>query len=452
VIKNVDSIFLCINTGGIPGGKAKIMLTAVNDIVTLKIEKLVNGGDGLGHLEQLAVFVPRTAPQDVVKVRIASRKKNFARAELLEVVSPSSCRVTPPCPFFLNGCGGCQWLYLDYPVQLEIKTALVAESIHHALKSNPVDIPAILPMSNPVHYRNKATVKCTLAGDKTLELGFFARQSHQVVDIFSQPNGACLVLSQENNRFLSECVIALQGHLSWLRKRKVTSIAVRSSHSADNDQPVRISTDLPEFIFAGRKKIVELVAEQVIIHCGGRDFQVTGNSFFQTNTRQTEILLKVIEKFLLLDPPGKVLVDLFSGIGLFSLSFAAFFDRVYGVESSASAIRDARCNGEIQGIHNVSWIAGRAEDEFASLAVTLPQLDTVIIDPPRQGCDRRLLTHLVSSRVQKIIYVSCDLATLCRDLKLLAAGGFQALAVQPVDMFPHTYHIECVALLTRKLS
>ncbi len=425
------------------------MPAAVNDLVTLKIEKLVNGGDGFAHLDQLAVFVPRTAPQDVVKVRIARRKKNFARAELLEIISPSSCRVTPPCPFFLNGCGGCQWLHLDYAVQLETKTALVAESICHALKSNLVDIPAILPMSNPVHYRNKATVKCTLAGNKTLELGFFARQSHQVVDIFAQSKGTCLALSQGGNRFLSECVIALQDHLSWLRQRKVTSIAVRSAHSADNVQPVRISTDLPEFIFAGRKKIVELVADQVIIHCGGRDFQVTGNSFFQTNTRQTEILLKVIEKFLLLDPPGKVLLDLFSGVGLFSLSFAEFFDRVYGVESSASAIRDAHFNSEAQGIHNVSWIAGRAEDEFAVLAATLPRLDTVIIDPPRQGCDRRLLTQLVSSRVQKIIYVSCDLATLCRDLQVLAAGGFQVLVVQPVDMFPHTYHIECVALLTR---
>jgi 23S rRNA (uracil1939-C5)-methyltransferase len=425
------------------------MPIAVNDLVTLKIEKLVNGGDGFAHLDQLAVFVPRTAPQDVVKVRIARRKKNFARAELLEIVSPSSCRVTPPCPFFLNGCGGCQWLHLDYAAQLEIKTALVAESICHALKSNLVDIPAILPMSNPVHYRNKATVKCILAGNKTLELGFFARQSHQVVDIFAQSKGSCLALSQEGNRFLSECVIALQDHLSWLRQRKVTSIAVRGHHSADN---VQISTDLPEFIFADRKKIVELVADQVIIHCGGRDFQVTGNSFFQTNTRQTAILLKAIEKFLLLDPPGKVLFDLFSGVGLFSLAFAEFFDRVYGVESSAGAIRDAHFNGEAQGIHNVSWITGRAEDEFAALAATLPRLDTVIIDPPRQGCDRRLLTQLVSSRVQKIIYVSCDLATLCRDLQVLAAGGFQVLVVQPVDMFPHTYHIECVALLTRKLS
>ncbi len=432
--------------------KAKIMSAAINNIVTLKIEKLVNGGDGLAHLDQLAVFVPRTAPQDVVKVRLTNRKKNFARAELLEIVSPSSCRVTPPCPFFLNGCGSCQWLHLDYAAQLEIKTAMVAESICHVLKSNLIDISAILPMSNPVHYRNKATVKCTLTGKKTLELGFFARQSHQVVDVFTQSNGTCLALGQGGNRFLSECIIALQDHFSWLRQRKVTSIAVRSAHFSDRGQPARISTDLPEFIFAGRKKISEMVANQVIIHCGGRDFQVTGNSFFQTNTRQTETLLKVIKKFLLFDPPGKVLIDLFSGVGLFSLLFAEFFDRVYGVESSAGAVRDAHFNGESQGIRNVSWIAGRAEDEFATLTATLPQLDTVIIDPPRQGCNRRLLTQLVSSRVQKIIYVSCDLATLCRDLQVLAAGGFQVLAIQPVDMFPHTYHVESVVLLTRKLS
>lgn len=428
------------------------MPVAVNDVVTLKIEKLVNGGDGLGHLGHLAIFVPRTAPQDVVKVRIAQRKKNFARAELLEIVFPSSFRVASPCPFFHNGCGGCQWLHLDYAAQLEIKTALVTENIHHALKNKLLDIPAIIPMSNPVHYRNKATVKCVLAGNKTLELGFFARQSHQVVDIFAQARGTCLTLNQGANRFLSECAIALQDHLFWLRQRKVTSIAVRGSHSAASGQPVRISTDLPAFICASRKKIVDLVTEQVIIHCGGRDFHVSGPSFFQTNTSQAEILLKVMEKFLLLDPPGRVLLDLFSGVGLFSLSFAHFFDRVYGVESSASAVRDARFNAEDQGVKNVSWIAGRAEDEFVSLAATLPQLDTVIIDPPRQGCERRLLTQLASSRVEKIIYVSCDLATFCRDLQVLDAGGFQVLAVQPVDMFPHTQHIECVALLTRTLS
>ena len=427
------------------------MPVVVNDIVTLEIEKLVHGGDGLGHLNQLAVFVPRTAPHDVVKVRITRRKKSFVRAELLEIITPSPRRIFSPCSFFSSGCGGCQWLHLEYPAQLEIKTSLVAESICHALKHHQVDIPAILPMSNPVHYRNKATVKGVLAGDKILNLGFFARQSHQVVDIFARSKGACLALSQGNNRFLSECATALQDYLSWLRKRKITSIAVRSAYSAGSGRPVRVSTDLPEFIFAGRKNIVELVAKQVIIHCGGRDFQVTGNSFFQTNIPQTEILLKVIEKFLLLDPPGKVLVDLFCGVGLFSLSFAHFFERVYGIESSAGAVRDARCNAEIQGVHNASWIAGRAEEEFVSLGASVPRLDTVIIDPPRQGCDHRLLTQLVSSRAQKVIYVSCDLATLCRDLQILAAGGFQVLAVQPVDMFPHTCHIECVALLMREL-
>ncbi|NIA19622.1 MAG: TRAM domain-containing protein, partial [Xanthomonadaceae bacterium] len=209
------------------------MPVAVNDIVTLRIEKLLNGGDGLGRFDGLAVFVPRTAPQDMVKVRITSRKKNFVRAELLEIIIPSPQRISSPCPFFSSGCGGCQWLHLDYAAQLEIKTALVAESIRHALKSDLVDIPAILSMSDPVHYRNKATVKCVLTGDKTLELGFFARQSHQVVDIFAQSQGDCLALSEGNNRFLSESVIALQDHLDWLRQRKVTSIAVRSSHFAD---------------------------------------------------------------------------------------------------------------------------------------------------------------------------------------------------------------------------
>ncbi|NIA18879.1 MAG: hypothetical protein GWP07_00340 [Xanthomonadaceae bacterium] len=196
--------------------------------------------------------------------------------------------------------------------------------------------------------------------------------------------------------------------------------------------------------------MTKLLVDPVNIQCGGKVFQVSGSSFFQTNTRQAEVLLQVVEKFLRLDPSsGKVLVDLFSGVGLFSLAFADSFEHVYGIESSLSAVSDARCNSEAQGVDNVSWIAGRAEDEFASLAAGLLGLDTIIIDPPRQGCERRLLMQLAASQARKIIYVSCDLATLCRDLQILAAGGFQTLAVQPLDMFPHTYHIECLALLIK---
>jgi 23S rRNA (uracil1939-C5)-methyltransferase len=421
------------------------MPAAVNDVVTLKIDKLVHGGDGLGRLDDLAVFVPRTAPGDVVRARIVSRKKHFLRAELQEILSPSPWRVSPSCPFFAAGCGGCQWLHLDYDAQQRIKTSLVVESIHHALKNDQAEIFELLPMTDPVRHRNKATAKCALGKAGELTLGFFAGRTHRVVDVFSGSGGGCLAQNRANNVFLAACAAALRDYLPWLRRRKVTSIAIRSADGV-------VSTDLPKYILESGKELLTLAADRVSIRCGGRDFRVSGPSFFQTNTRQAETLLQVVENFLRPDLPGKVLVDLFSGVGLFSLSFAGLFDRVYGIESSTSAVADARFNAGAQGIDNVSWLAGRAEDEFSPLAASVAGLDAVIIDPPREGCDRRLLAQLAASRARKIIYVSCDLATFCRDLRHLAAAGYELDAVQPVDMFPHTAHIETVACLRRNSS
>lgn len=418
------------------------MPVAVNGIVTLEIDKLVHGGDGLGRLNGQAVFVPRTAPGDVVRARIVSRKKHFLRAELQEIVSPSPQRISPPCPFFAAGCGGCQWLHLDYAAQQRIKTDLVAESLRHTLKDDHLQVLDLLPMDDPVHYRNKATAKCSLGKDGELTVGFFAGRTHQVVDVFSGSQGGCLAQNRLNNDFLTICALALQDYPAWLRRRKVTSIAVRSADGV-------VSTDLPRDILEGREDLQALAADRVSIRCGGRAFRVTGPSFFQTNTRQAETLLRVVENFLRPDLPGKVLVDLFSGVGLFSLSFAGFFDHVYGVESSASAVSDARFNAENQGIDNISWLSGRAENEFSALVASISGLDAVIIDPPREGCDRRLLSQLSASRARKIIYVSCDLATLCRDLRHLAAAGYALDAVQPVDMFPHTAHLETVVCLRR---
>jgi len=425
------------------------MPVAVNGIVTLEIDKLVHGGDGLGRLNGQAVFVPRTAPGDVVRARIVSRKKHFLRAELQEIVSPSPQRISPPCPFFAAGCGGCQWLHLDYAAQQRIKTDLVAESLRHTLKDDHLQVLDLLPMDDPVHYRNKATAKCSLGKDGELAVGFFAGRTHQVVDVFSGSQGGCLAQNRANNDFLAACAAALRHFLPWLRRRKATSVAVRSADMGGGTGSFPVCTDLPKYILESRKDLLVLTADQVSIRCGGRAFRVTGPSFFQTNTRQAETLLRVVENFLRPDLPGKVLVDLFSGVGLFSLSFAGFFDHVYGVESSASAVSDARFNAENQGIDNISWLSGRAENEFSALVASISGLDAVIIDPPREGCDRRLLSQLSASRARKIIYVSCDLATLCRDLRHLAAAGYALDAVQPVDMFPHTAHLETVVCLRR---
>lgn len=428
------------------------MSADVNDIVTLTIEKLVYGGDGLGRVDQLAVFVPWTAPHDIIRAKIVTRKKRYARAELLEIITPSPVRITPPCPYIQHGCGGCPWQHLAYDSQLAIKRELVVEGLRHALPAETVEVHAVVGMTDPFHFRNKVTAKCVLVDHENVHLGFFAANSHRVVSIFSLPTGSCLVQHRQNNQFLADCGRSLPAFASWLNKRPITSIAVRSGMDVLGTHVPRLTTDLPAAIVARLKTTAAMVADRVAIPCRGLTFQVSGQSFFQTNTSQAEILVDTVAGLLLSGKHNGTLVDLFCGVGLFALSFAGFFDRVYGIESSRSALRDAEINSKTLAAEQVTWIGGRAEKMFSPLAARLSTIDAVILDPPREGCDQRLLQQLAASKVARIVYVACDLATLCRDVQRLAALGYQLLSAQPVDMFPHTYHLEIVAFLVRKVS
>jgi len=412
--------------------ESKIMLNR-NDTLELTIEKLTYTGDGLARHDNQVIFVPQTAPGDRVEVEITELKKRFARAQLRRIIKPSPYRIEPPCDAFQRGCGGCQWLYLDYDAQLQIKHAIVQEAlIQHHLTNVPVK--PILGMDDPFHYRNKGTVMVHATSEE-ITVGFYEHRSNTIVDVFGSGTGECPVQATANNTMLQEVGRRLR------TEHRIISPPQRLAFRAGTDG--KISANLPP---QWKNKIQ--TTKHARFEFRGYQFRVFGASFFQINTNQTEKLLQVIDGYLS-HHPIRQLVDLFCGVGLFAICFAGHAEQVWGIESSRAAIKDAQKNQHLNQTSNINWILGRAERELFNLWQKEPALDTLILDPPREGCDKRLIGDITQSNLQRVVYVSCDPMTLIRDLKRLQTGGFQIVELQPIDMFPHTYHIECVAYLER---
>lgn len=400
-----------------------------SQIIQLNIEKLICGGDGLGRWNNIAVFVPETVPGEVVKAKVTERKKSYAKAKLVEILEESPYRVEPKCPFFLQGCGGCQWMHIDDSEQLKIKGEIVSETLRRVGKLEDVDVLPVLGMKQPYHFRNKATANVSRENNRN-KIGFFARNSHQVIDIYGKSNGNCLAQSQLNNRILSEIG-------THLKSRLPKSIALRSG--AEN-----VSINLPKSLIR-QLPSREKIAKNVYIQIDDKTFGVYGTSFFQTNTNQATVLVNSVKDFLA-DTTGGVLLDIYSGVGLFGISVAHMFDTVIGIESSKSSIIDANENSKLNAIQNTTWLHGKAKEKFSQIH---ENIEVIILDPPREGCDKTLVKQIAKSSTKKIVYVSCDVATLSRDLRMLSESGFSIKQIQPIDMFPHTYHIECVASIER---
>ena len=411
-------------------------MLSIKQIIEIKIEKMVYGGDGFGQWKELAVFIPNVVLGDIVEARITHLKKNFARAEVIRILQKSPIRSQPKCPFFEKGCGGCQWMYIDYAEQLIIKRQIIEESLKKAGLKN-VKVQSVLGMSTPYHFRNKAIAKCFVDSTKHVKVGFYEKNSHNVISVFSILNGECLAQNQMNNHTLREIAEVLSRHVNLAKN--IHSIAVRSNTTqASVRLPTSIISKLPS---------KNQISNHIYMQIRDKKFRIFGASFFQTNTLQTNILVETVEKYLG-DRQNGILVDVFSGVGLFSICFAHKFDKVIGIEASASSIKDAQFNIKQNKITNIQWIRGKAEEKFANLKDNA-NIVAIILDPPRQGCHKKLLEEISQSSTNKIIYVSCDLATLCRDLKILQDSNYKICEIQPIDMFPHTYHIECVVKIAK---
>ena len=449
----------------------------------LDIAQLAFGGKGIAKVDGMAVFVDQTVPQDRVLARIVKKKKKYAEARVIELLRSSPLRVQAPCPY--SGiCGGCKWQFLDYARQLTFKQQHVSESLAHIGLIQDVRVHPTIGSERIFGYRNKMEFSCATRRwllpeelgrddvDTGIAVGLHVPGTYyKVLDI-----GACLLQPDLGNQLLDDVrnyiktsslpVYGLKTHQGFWRFLVLRHSAaydqwmvniVTASRELEQVKPLaeRIAETYPQVVsvvnnITTRKAGVAIGEYEIGLagnnvlkdRIGDYEFELSANSFFQTNTHGAKRLYDTVVEYAALTGTEHV-VDLYCGAGTIAIYLAAEAKTVTGLEMADSAVHDAVRNCRHNGIGNCQFICG-------DVRRTLPQLeqkpDVMIIDPPRAGMHQDVVKQVLIMRPQKIVYVSCNPATLSRDIALLKEA-YQVKEVQPVDMFPHTYHIEAVARL-----
>lgn len=415
------------------------------DEVELEITGMAQGGDGVGRWQGRVVFAIGGLPGEVARVRLHERKANYARGSVIEVINPSPERVVPRLP----DTDHMPWQHIDYAAQLRFKHAIVREQLAKLARLPDAPVQAVLPAAHPWHYRNTAHLHI-----QGTQVGYYAAGSRQVIDLAEDP----LLLPILNE--------ALQGLRAVLAEVKATVEQVTLRASATHAYAValvrgsgdleglgarwqnrvpkvtNIAYALPEAAAGNQPSVT--IKETL----GGVEFSLTLNSFFQIYTAQAEVLLQVVRDGLVLQP-GERLLDAYSGVGALALPLAKGLREVVAIEENVHAVADGERSAQQNAITNVRFITASVERVLSSIGVPF---DAVVLDPPRRGCHPAALQALLELRPRRIVYVSCHPGILARDLRPLLDAGYQLDWVQPVDMFPQTPHIECVALLQRSAS
>lgn len=445
-----------------------------NEQLTVYIEDLTHDGNGVAKVDGYPLFVRDALPQEEVKIHVVKTLKKYGFAKTIEVITPSPDRVAAPCEYF-EQCGGCQLQHLSYEGQLKWKRSMV-ENVMKRIGKIDVPVHEVKGMSEPWHYRNKSQIPFVQSATG-LAAGFYRPQSHDVVDM-----ERCLIQSKEADAVLAQLKYDLarldvtayneQQHRGVLRH-----VVVRTARATGEAMVVLVTAQkkLPQrdaVIEAVRKAIPTATSIVQNINSAktnvifgndtqtlwGKDaiedtigdvrFAISARSFYQVNPVQTEVLYKQALDYAQLTG-NEAVIDAYCGIGSISLFLAQQAKFVMGVEIVPQAIEDAKKNAALNGLTNTLFEAGAAEDVIPRWFKEGKEADVLVVDPPRKGCDEKLIATILSERPKRVVYVSCNPATLARDLRLLEDGGYKTQEVQPVDMFPHTTHVECVALMSR---
>lgn len=449
-----------------------------NQTYTMSITDIGTNGEGIGRIDGYTVFVEGALPEEVIKVLIVKTKKHFGYGKLLEILEPSPHRVTPACPVAAK-CGGCQLQHLSYEGQLAFKTKKVKDHLERIGGFSGISVGYAKGMEEPWRYRNKAQFP---VGGKTgePEIGFYAKRSHRIID-----TPVCMLQNEVNDRivkiiraFLAEYEIPLydetihRGLVRHIltrigrctgeimvclvvngRKLPHCDVLVERLREIEGMTSIvlNVNTDQTNVIL-GTEVHVLWGKETIRDYIGDVQFEISPLSFYQVNPLQTQVLYQTALDFAELEGNETVL-DLYCGIGTISLFFAQKAKHVFGVEIVPEAIADAKRNAALNGMDNADFAVGAAEDVIPRLyeekGITA---DVVVVDPPRKGCDSVLLDTIAAISPKKVVYVSCDSATLARDLAYLCPKGYTIEKVQVVDMFPHTVHVETVVLLGREFE
>lgn len=430
--------------------------------VRVKLERMIHGGSALGRHGRKAVFVSGGIAGEVVEVEVLEEKADYCLGRVARLLEPSPSRVEPRCPLF-GQCGGCHWQHIDYSAQLRFKEQILGEQLRRIGGFADPSLLPILGMEEPWHYRHKSRFGLRTVGERVL-LGYYRPGTRQPVEL-----EGCPILEAHINALYAKLRDEFK---QWLRPfRGFCTVEVRSS-----PEGAQVLMNTSTRFQQGLARVVEGLRElpfvkgvhhrllrrgvspryttyfgdpSIFYTIGGWRFQVQPTSFFQVNLRQAERLFpRAIE---LLKISGGPILDGYCGVGVLTLMASKSAGEVVGVDSVPSAIEDAERNAQLNGVENATFIEGLFQDRLAQLKGQ--RWDGVILDPPREGVVvKKALRQLAKIGPAKILYISCNPTTLARDCRRLCDGGYTLRLVQPVDMFPHTYHIEGIALLESKVQ
>ncbi len=449
-----------------------------NQTYEIEITGMNHEGQGVGRLEGMAVFVDGGIKGEKALVKINEVKKNYATSSIKSILNNSLGRVEPPCGNF-EKCGGCSLMHMNYKAQMEFKTDLVKETLKRIGKLEEVKVNDTIGMDNPHNYRNKVQFPVALKDGKPV-MGFYERRSHNVAD-----GSSCLIQDESSSlvrqvvlEFLSTNKISIydektgSGLLRHVMVRKgfktsevMVVLVINGDSIPNSDKLIENLKDKVEGltsvflninkrntnIILGEKNKKLFGRDTITDYIGRFKFDISPLSFFQVNPVQTEVLYGKALEFAGL-AGNETVFDLYCGIGTISLFLSEKAKQVYGIEVVEDAIKDAKKNAAANGVDNVEFIAGEAEKVIPHMYEKGIRADVVVVDPPRKGCDQVVLETMVKMQPERIVYVSCNPSTLARDLNYLTENGYRVEEVQPVDMFPHTAHVETCVLLSHKNS
>lgn len=448
-----------------------------NDMVTVTIEDIGTNGEGIGKADGYTLFIKDAVIGDTAEVKVTKAKKNYGYARLMNILTPSPYRIQPVCKV-ARQCGGCQIQQLCYEKQLEFKQNKVKGNLERIGGVENLQMEPVKGMADPYHYRNKAQFPIGTDKEGNIITGFYAGRTHQII-----PNTDCALGVEVNEKILQiilnfmnknevsayneETQKGLVRHVLIRYGKKTGEIMVclvingdkipKSQELVDNLREISGMTSIT--ISINRENTNVIMGKDVRVlwgqgyitdYIGNVKYQISPLSFYQVNPEQTEVLYSLALEFA--DLKGEETVwDLYCGIGTISLFLAQKAKQVYGVEIVPQAIEDARHNAEINGIKNAEFYVGKAEEVLPEKYKNEQiRADVIVVDPPRKGCEESVLDTMVEMKPDRIVYVSCDSATLARDVKYLGERGYEVVKVQVVDQFPHTVHVETVVMLSHK--
>lgn len=406
----------------------------LNEVYEVKIIKQDHFGNGMAKIDNKLVFVDKALPGDICKIKITKEKRNYVNGKILEIIEPSNFRVIPKCPYYEN-CGGCHVMHEKYEQQLSFKENKVRELINRFTGLDNINYYPIIG-KNSFYYRNKV-----IFHGQNHKLGFYQEKTNDLV-----PIKECMI----TNKTLNNLYLKIQSYLNDHSKANIKKVMLRTTSLNENlivlegniDDDIISYLDNANTIYLNNELIKgnSYIVEDIL----GIKFMIYPTSFFQVNYDMMLNLYGIVIDFYKNNNCSKVL-DLYCGTGTIGMFVSKYVDSVVGVEVETSSIKSANICKKLNGISNIEFIEGKVEDKID----LFKDVDSIIVDPPRSGLDVHTIDIIMKLNPMSIVYVSCDPATLARDLNLLKEK-YNILEVHPVDMFPNTYHVECVCILNKR--